>query len=79
MSNGIGVSISPSLCTKMAVYRQNDLIFKTLVEPELSYTNVLAWSKKTPPSHIAECFIDFLRENIHLLLIRQGFTEEELI
>lgn len=79
VANGIGVSISPSLCTKMAVYRQNDLIFKKLVDPELSYTNVLVWSKKTPPSHIAECFIDFLKENVHSLLLEQGFSEEELV
>lgn len=79
VSSGIGVAISPSLCTKMPAFQSGDLIFKNLVDPELSYTNVLAWNKKTPPSHIASCFIEFLRENAQQLLTENGFTEDELV
>lgn len=77
VAGGIGVAISPSLCTKMPAFQTGDLVFKRLVDPELCYHNVLAWNKKTPPSHIAECFIRFVKSHAAEVLAEQGFVPAE--
>jgi len=64
VKNGVGVSVSPSLCQKMPAYDTEELLFKKLIDPSFEYTNVLAWNKRSTPHKIAQCFIDFCNEYV---------------
>lgn len=64
VEENIGVSVCPSLCTAYPGFQSGQLIFKKLVDPEFSYTAVLAWNKKVSQSTATSHFIDFLQQQI---------------